>query len=218
MSEQRSIAIKNYINQTFVHEDPILLKAKQNATDLPPIAIPEQVGKLLYLLTQLQKPKRILEIGTLAGYSTLWLAKAAPNATILTIEQNPIHAAQARTTFAELNYSIILLEEDAKHALARLVQEGDSFDLIFLDAAKEEYPSYFPFIVALAHPGTLLLTDNLIPKGNITLQPAPKDIQAIKIYEYNRLLANHPALETALATTIVGDQGRIDALGISIFS
>lgn len=87
MTLERNAAIKRYIYDTFVTEDPILLDIKQRAlaSDLPVIAVPENVGKALYMLAKLRQPRRILEIGTLAGYSTVWLARGAPEATIVTI-------------------------------------------------------------------------------------------------------------------------------------
>lgn len=221
MAVNRNAEIKDYICQTFVKEDDALLAAKSHsvAEGLPNIAIPENVGQLLYIFVKMQKPKKILEVGTLAGYSTLWLAKGAPEATIITLEHDPKHAKVACDNFRRttLGNNINLVEGDASETLKRFIREGESpFDMIFLDADKEGYPEYLPLLIALSRPGTLLLTDNLIPKDGEINEPRPKDQIAFYTYRYNELIASHPQLDSILLTTIVGDNGRVDALGISI--
>lgn len=220
MTNNRSAEIKDYICQTFANEDEALSAAKEHALkeELPPIAIPENVGKLIYLLAKIQKPKRILEVGTLGGYSTLWLAKGAPDAEIITLEYNPKHAAVARENFQRAGQGKIkVIEGDALKTLQNFIKNGETpFDLIFLDADKEDYPAYLPFLLALSGPNTLLLTDNLIPKVSPINKPLEDDLTAVKIYQYNEMLASHQQIDTILATTIVGESGRIDALGISL--
>lgn len=221
MTEQRSAAIKDYIYKTFVQEDECLLQTKKHAhaEGLPEISIPENVGKLLYILTKLRKPRRILEIGTLAGYSTLWFAKAAPKAKIFTLESNPTHSKIAQKNFQQAAYAknITLIEGDALKTLKSFKESGEPpFDLIFLDADRKVYPTYFPYLLAVADEETLLLTDNLIPKESAINRPESTDIDATNTYHYNQMLALHPSLETILATTIVGQRGRVDALGISL--
>lgn len=216
MIEDRNSAIKDYICRLFAQEDEHLATAKMRArdADLPNIAIPSHVGKLLSFFARLQKPKRILEVGTLAGYSTLWLAKGAPDAEIITLENNPEHASIARENLKGFS-QVRIIEDDALKVLKELT---GPFDLIFLDADKEGYPLYLPHLISLSRPGTLLLTDNLIPKAGTIENPHPKDQIAHKTYEYNQILSSHPQIETVLATTLVGDNARIDALGISIIS
>jgi predicted O-methyltransferase YrrM len=221
MTKSRTQQISDYIRSTFVKEEDLFLAIKRHAQQeaLPNIAVPENVGKLLYLFTKLQKPKRILEIGTLAGYSTMWFASAAPDATITTIECNQKYANVARDNFkrSDLGNKIELIVENALKVLERYIQDGEPpFDLIFLDADKEGYPHYLPLMLALSRPGTLLLTDNLIPKHGEIKIPPPHDNIAASTYRYNELLTSHPKLETILVPTIVGEEGRIDALGISL--
>ncbi len=222
MSDQRNSEIKNYISSLFAVEDEDLKSIKQKAVeaDLPSIAIPESVGKLLYILTKLQKPKRILEIGTLAGYSTTWFAKAAPEAKIVTIELDPLHTEVARKNFENLSLkNIQLIQGRAQETLQTMISQGAmSFDLFFLDADKEGYPIYLEYILKLARSGSLLISDNLIPKEDKINKPLEKEVIATKIYEFNRKLAAHPNIETILTPTIVGDNGRVDALGISLIS
>lgn len=219
METSRNAAIKDYINSLFIREDVDLLNAKKCNAILPNIAIPENVGKLLYLLTKLQNPKRILEIGTLGGYSTIWFAKAAPEAHIITLEVNPDHASIALDNFKSCNLleRIQLLEGDARATLQHFVEtEEPPFDLIFLDADKENYPLYLPLMLKISRPGTLILTDNLIPKDEQINKSLPQDGISNGTYLYNSLLAAEKRLETILITTIVGSKGRLDALGASI--
>lgn len=220
MTKTRNSAIRDYLSQTFVNEDEGLVAAKQRAEKegLPNISISPHVGKLLSFLTRLQNPKRILELGTLAGYSTLWLAKGAPDAKIITIENNPKHAKVARANF-QTSTNIELIEGDALEIIKQFVKEKvDPFDLIFLDAYKEGYPLYLPYLLELSRPGTMLVTDNLIPKEEKINEPDPRNMIATRTYEYNLLLAKHSKLDTIPVTTIVGEEGRVDALGVTIVS
>jgi predicted O-methyltransferase YrrM len=221
MATSSNHEIKEYICKKFVKESGLVALAKSRSKEahLPDIAVPENVGKLLSILALLKKPKRILEIGTLAGYSTLWMAQSVPDAEIVTLEYDPNHSAIAKKNFQDCGVSsqIKLIEGDAAITLQSMIQQNEEpFDLIFLDADKERYPLYLPLLLALSKEGTLLLTDNLIPKNGPINQPPPGDGIAAGTYHYNDLIASHPNLETILINTIVGISGRIDALGVSI--
>lgn len=218
-ANERNAAICDYIRETFVEECASLQEAKKSSLQkgFPDISVPQSVGKLLYMLTLLQKPQRILEIGTLTGYSTLWLAQGAPHAEILTIEYDPKHAAIARDNFKKAARNIQVLEGDAVDILAEMIgQKVVPFDLIFLDADKDSYPDYLPLILALSKTGTMILSDNLIPREVAINAPLHTDVQAVGVYKYNSLLASNPRLETILVPTIIEKWGRLDALGISI--
>jgi predicted O-methyltransferase YrrM len=154
----------------------------------------------------------------LAGYSTLWLAKGAPNAQILTIEKVPEHVEIAQENFAHSPFGkkIQIFEGEALDILQQFVQQKQIFDMIFLDADKENYPNYLPLLLKLSQKGTLLLTDNLIPKIGEINRPHPDDLVATRTYQYNELLRSEERAETILIPTIVGDQGRLDALGITL--
>ncbi len=219
---ERNQAIKQYICDYFAKEDQTLLQIHQNSQKegLPDIHIPANVGKLIYLLTQLKSPKKILEIGTLAGYSTLWMARAlAKNAKIVSLELDPHHAVISRKHLkdAGVGHMVEIREGIASVLLEEMIKKKEGpFDLIFIDADKESYPQYLEYAVALAESGTLILTDNLIPKGEAINQPAPTNVEATSIYAFNQKMAMHPRLESIIATTIVGNSGRIDGLGIAI--
>jgi predicted O-methyltransferase YrrM len=222
LMSQRNAEIKNYICTHFAQEDQDLLTVTKNAksAEIPEIAVSSDIGKIIYLLAKLHRPKRILEVGTLAGYSTTWLSKAAPEAKIITLEYNPNFASVAKANFKELNldHQIRIIEGDAKASMEKLIDEKTSpFDLIFLDAFNEEYPDLLPYILKLSSPGTMLLTDNLIPKeGQINFDEG-RDLEAVKTYEYNAMLTRLPNVETVFIPTIVGKKGRTDALAVSIF-
>ncbi|MFN4173896.1 MAG: O-methyltransferase, partial [Parachlamydiaceae bacterium] len=210
--------IKKYILETFVKEDEPMIYAKKASrkNTLPPIEVPPNVGKLLYLLARLQRPKRILEIGTLGGYSALWLEKALePDGKIITIEIVPDHIACAKEVIKSAGKEdrIEIREGDALKILDDMKNEAP-FDLIFIDADKRNYPNYLEKILPLARKGTLILSDNLIPKIEPINKPA--HLESERIYEYNQMIANHPRLESILISTIVGEAGRLDGLGLSI--
>lgn len=222
MDIERNKAIKSYISKYFVKEDEALhyVKKISSQENLPNIAVSDNVGKTLYILTKLKKPKRILEIGTLAGYSTLWFAKAAPEATIITLEGQKKHVEVAQNSFnhAKLSDRVQILEGNAQESLLELIEKKEKFDLIFLDANKEEYPVYLPLILKLAEKEALLLSDNLIPKKSEIEKPFDDDLEGIQIYHFNQLLASNPNIDSIILTNIVHDNGRIDGLGVSIIS
>jgi predicted O-methyltransferase YrrM len=219
MEASRNIEIKNYICKNIIKNSADLTAAKQHAlkNNLPAMEVPENIGMLLYLLTKLRQPQRILEIGTLSGCSTMWLAKGAPYAKIITLERNAKHAQVARENFERSSDTqhIQIIEGDAFDTLKHFIEhEEPPFDLIFLDADKAAYAHYLPLLLTLSKSGTLLLSDNLIPKDGQINNPEKK--RAIGVYQFNELLISNPHIETTFIPTLVGDQGRVDALGISL--
>lgn len=214
---QRNCSIKNYIENLFAGEDEKIQFARENSKQegLKEIQVPACVGKMLYLLTKIQNPRRVLEIGTLGGYSTLWMAKAlSQEGHILTLECEEKHGriALQHIERAGLQNQVEIRICDATAELPKL---KGPFDLIFIDADKESYPFYLEWAVALSRPGTLILTDNLIPKRGTIAHPDPRDIEALAVYEFNQKMAAHPKLESTIFPTIVGENGRIDSLGVA---
>lgn len=218
----RNHAIKEYIHGLFVDEDEHLTFAKENslAQGLPDIHVPAHVGKFIYLLAKIRAPKKVLEIGTLGGYSTLWLARAlTPDGKLTSLELNPhhVHLAQQHIAKAGFASQVDVRQGPAFDLLHRMIaQREEPFDLIFIDADKENYPAYLELALALSKPGTLILSDNLIPKGDPIGKPTPTHQEGVSIYQFNQEIAKHPRLESVLATTIVGNHGRVDAIGLSI--
>jgi predicted O-methyltransferase YrrM len=210
--------LKEYIETLFCPEDEILrlIKIHSKNVGLPPIQIPAQVGKLLSLLAKIQGANRILEIGTLGGYSTIWLARPLPpKGKLISLEFNPKHVEIARLHIEEagLAHCIDIYQGEASEKLEEFIENQTSpFDLIFIDANKENNASYLDQSIQLSRPGTLILIDNLIPKGEQVGKPC--NDEAVSIYQFNQYFAHHPSLETILLPILSG-QGRIDGLGLA---
>ncbi len=221
MSE-RACKIERYISELFAPEDGVLssLREEARALHMPDIHVPAYVGKLLYSLVIMMQPKKVLEVGTLAGYSAIWLARAlTKEAKLISLELFPHHAALARQKLEEagLTDRAEVREGMALAEMRRMVERDESpFDIIFIDADKKHYPAYLEQALLLSRPGSLILSDNLIPRGEEIGDATKGDENAEAIYRFNQLLANHPRLESSLITTIADHHGRIDALGLSI--
>jgi len=156
-----------YLDQVFALEDEALRDTRRaaEAAGFPPIAISPAVGSMLKAMAQLVSAKTIVEAGTLAGYSAIWLARGlAPGGSIRTIETDPKHAAFARERFAAagLADSVTVVEGTALTRLSEMATTPGSVDLIFLDSDKREYPECLPHIAALLRPGGLLIADNVL--------------------------------------------------------
>lgn len=211
MSEPLWTSVDDYITQMLVPSDPALdaAIAASNAAGLPPIAVTPAQGKLLYLLARLLGARRILEIGTLGGYSTIWLARALPgDGRIITIESEPRHADVARANIARAGLAARtdLRLGPALEILPLLAAEKEGpFDLSFIDADKANIPSYFKHALKLSRPGSLIIVDNVVREGRV-LEAASSDPDIIGIRKFNELLALEPGIcATALQT--VGAKG-----------
>lgn len=210
--------VKNYLDRRFGQESALLHSIRTQSSDeqLPEIQVPIYMGKILYLMATIQKPRQILEIGTLGGYSTAWLAQALPpQGRLISLEISSHHAEKAREHLKELSGKNI--EIRVGHAVELLAQlaaaEEGPFDLIFIDADKENNALYLDWSLRLSRPGALILIDNLIPKGPKVGYPSHEEAKCI--YAFNDYLAQHPLLEVAVLPTLVGTQGRLDAMAIA---
>lgn len=214
----RANQIKDYLGGLFGAEDEVLLAVKKNAKEagLPNIHVSSTVGKLLYCLAMIHRPLKVLEIGTLAGYSAIWLARALPpEGKIISLECYPEHAALARKNiaFAGFENRVEVREGMAGDLMEQMIQKGEGpFDMVFIDADKENYLLYLDKAIQLSRPGTLILGDNLIPKED-ELHPHYSEPKVI--YRFNQQLATDKRLESILVPTL-RNNGRIDALGIAI--
>lgn len=219
---KRNRQVKDYICTHFCADPKPMAHAldisKQEG--LKNIQVPSNVAKLLFMISKLVKPKRILEIGTLGGYSTLWLAEGLlSDGVLITIESESLHVqvAEKNIAFAGKEKQIVILQGNALDICQGMIdRKEEPFDLIFIDADKSEYPRYLELILQLSKSGTVILSDNLIPKRGAVGCPDPRDNEALAIYQYNQILADHPRLDTIPITTIVGEKGRIDSTGLSI--
>jgi predicted O-methyltransferase YrrM len=167
--QERWTAVDDYITGLLVPED---------AAGLPPIAVTPNQGKLLGLLARVQGARKVLELGTLGGYSTIWLARALPaDGRLVTLEAQAEYAEVARANIARagLEKRVELRVAPALETLPRLVDEGAGpFDLIFIDADKQNNPGYFEWSLKLSRPGTLIVVDNVV-RGGAILDPNADD-------------------------------------------
>jgi predicted O-methyltransferase YrrM len=211
MNPEQWTAVDQYITDALVPVDPVLEAALQAsaAAGLPAINVSPAQGKFLHLLTRIHGARLVLEIGTLGGYSTLWLARALqPGGRVVTLELDPKHAAVARANFARAGLAdmIELREGKALDSLAQLAAENDGpFDLIFIDADKVSIPEYFTWALKLSRRGTVIIVDNVVRKGAVTdAHTTDPSVQGVR--RLNAMLASEKRVS---ATTIqtVGSKG-----------
>ena len=172
-ADSRWTDVDNYFLDTIVKPDPVLddVLRRSEVAGLPSISVTAPQGKFLQLLASFQSPRSILEIGTLGGYSTVWLARALqPGGKLVTIEFEPRHAEVARETvrLAGLSNAVEIRVGSALDILPILSAErGPSFDFTFVDADKPSAPAYFEWAVALSRPGGVIVVDNVVRDGEL---------------------------------------------------
>jgi predicted O-methyltransferase YrrM len=195
--------VDEYLDTTVLDDDPVLSAALEDsgAAGLPKIAVSAQQGKFLSLLATAVGARRILEIGTLGGYSTIWLARGAgPDGRVTTLEYEPKHAEVARANIdrAGVGDRVEVLVGAALDTLPSVT--GGPFDLVFIDADKENNPGYLEWAVKLTHPGSVIVVDNVIREGEILSPGDDPVLQGTrKVLE---LMGEHPQLDTAVLQTV----------------
>jgi predicted O-methyltransferase YrrM len=210
--------VDQYIEDLFVPRDPALEQglADAAAAGLPEIAVSPNEGKLLHLLARLVRPARILEIGTLGGYSTTWLARALRSSgRLVSLELDPHHAEVARRNLARAGLAdrVEIRVGPATETLRSMIAASEApFDVVFVDADKETYPQYLELSLRLSRPGTLVLADNVVRNGGV-LEPDSRDVRVQGARAFNAALAANPRLESIIVP-IFRDQ--LDGLSISI--
>jgi predicted O-methyltransferase YrrM len=211
MSLDQWTEVDQFLAGLFAPPDPVLEQAlaAADAAGMPPINVSPSQGRMLYLLARAARAERILEIGTLAAYSTIWLGRAlAPGGRLITLEINPEHAAVARANLerAGLSETVEVRLGTALDSLTRLAESGDApFDLVFIDADKPTTPDYVSWALKLTHPGSLIVVDNIVRGGNIS-DPATTDENARGMRVALELLARDPRV-TGAALQTVGTKG-----------
>ncbi|MCV7438718.1 O-methyltransferase [Mycobacterium seoulense] len=195
--------VDDFLNDTVVGDDPALRAALQasDAAGLPQIAVSAQQGKFLSLLAGAIQAQRVLEIGTLGGFSTIWLARGAgPQGRVVTLEYEPRHAEVARANLERAGVAdrVEVIVGAALDTLPTV--DGGPFDLVFIDADKENYVEYLRWAVRLARPGALILADNVIREGQI-IEPQ-RNAQAEAVRQTLQLMGEHPRLDTAVIQTV----------------
>jgi len=211
MSKTEWTKVDEYYNDLFMPRDPILEQALEDsaAVGLPGINVAPNQGKLLFLLAKATGAQNVLEIGTLGGYSTVWLGRALPpNGRLITLELNPKHAevAQKNIVRAGLEKVVQIRQGPALRSLEQLVSEGAApFDVVFIDADKPTYTEYFQWSLKLSRRGTLIIADNVVRNGAVT-DPASKDEMVLGIRRFNDAVAKETRV-SATALQTVGSKG-----------
>ncbi len=215
--EQSWADVDDYIVERLVPEQKALdfvIEASE-AAGLPPIAVTPAQGKFLELLARIHGASKILELGTLGGYSTIWLARALPaGGHVVTLESEPRHADIAKANIAEAGFGEVvdIRVGPALQTLPALVAEdAGPFDLIFIDADKENYPGYFEWSLKLAKPGTVIVGDNVVRDGAILDPDSPDPITGAPdlipgVRSFYDLVSAEPKV-TATAIQTVGAKG-----------
>ncbi|MGA2813672.1 MAG: O-methyltransferase [Candidatus Acidiferrum sp.] len=219
MSQDLWSAVDAYLCSHLIAPDPILEAAIQSsvAAGLPSIAVTPTLGKFLHLLARVQNAKHILEIGTLAGYSSIWLARALPpTGRLITLEYDPKHAAVASANFLRAGLQDVI-ELRIGRALDTLPEVAAShpapFDLIFIDADKQNNPAYFEWALKLSRPGSLIIVDNVIRDGAI-LDAATNDPVVKGVQQLYTVLHDNPRVQST-ALQIVDAKGH-DGFALSL--
>ena len=207
--------IDAYVAGLYAPPDEALTAALRESerAGLPQINVSASQGRLLQMLVEISGARRILEIGTLGGYSAIHFARALPeDGDLISLELEERHAEVARQNIgrAGLSEKVEIRVGDAHEALAGLVENGEGpFDLIFIDADKEGYPEYLDWSLRLSRPGTLILGDNVIRDGSVI---DPEDPSSRAMREFNEKLAEDPRL-SALVLPLIREG--IDGLAIA---
>jgi predicted O-methyltransferase YrrM len=211
MTQEKWTEVDRYITDLLVAPDPALdaALAASVAAGLPPINVAPNQGKLLHLLARIQGARRILEIGTLGGYSTIWLARALPpGGRLVTLELDPKHAEVARANLARagLDSVVDVRVGRAADTLAQLAAgRPEPVDLIFVDADKASTAEYFDWALRLARPGSVIIVDNVVRQGAVA-DAASTDAAVQGIRRFNQALAAERRVSATELQT-VGSKG-----------
>lgn len=207
-----------YIERLFIPRDGALEHSLRDAEQagLPAINVSPNQGKLLYLVARLVGARRVLEIGTLGGYSTIWLARALPpDGKVITLELDPKHAEVARRNLdrAGVGDRVEIRTGRAADTLHAMIDRREGpFDVIFIDADKSSYIDYLNLSLRLARPGSVILADNLIRNGRV-MDAAATEENVRGARTYNDAIAAHPRLDSLIVPII---RQNLDGLSISI--
>ncbi|WP_051963610.1 O-methyltransferase [Deinococcus misasensis] len=196
--------LDHYIQKHYAHEDALLrnILTRSEAAGLRNIHLSPTQAKMLQMLVKIHGSKRILEVGSLGGYSGTWLARALPeNGQLVTLEMDPLAAQVARETFQEagLESRVQLIEGDAIQTMKGLLKQ-EPFDFVFIDAHKPHYPEFYEFAMRLVRPGSVIVLDNVVQHGKV-LDNSLKESQYRKIRELNAFIGMDPRVEAIMVPT-----------------
>lgn len=206
VTRERWTAVDRWYDQLLTPADPALAAALE-APGLPAIHVSPNQGKFLHLLARACRAERVLEVGTLAGYSAIWLARALPpGGRLVTLELDPHHARVARANLAAAGLDGVaeVVEGPAHESLAKL-DEAEPFDLVFVDADKQSYPAYLRQALRLTRPGGVIVADNVVRDGAV-VDPDSRDEMVLGVRRFAELVAAEPRLAATVVQT-VGEKG-----------
>lgn len=218
MGQSQWTEVDAFLGSLIVGEDDTLAEATAAAqrAGLPPISVSPAAGKLLYLLAKLLGARRILEIGTLGGYSAIWMARALPtDGHLVSLEYSPRHAEVASGNIARAGLvgTVEIRVGAAAESLPKLAAEGvEPFDMVFIDADKGGYPGYLDWALELTRPGSLIVADNVV-RGGAVADGLSRDPNVQGVRSYLEKVAADPRLEGTVMQT-VGVKG-YDGLSIA---
>lgn len=207
MSQEVWVTVDQYFDDLFAAPDPVMEAVLSAMADLPQMQITAQQGKFLHLIAQIIGAKRILEIGTLGGYSAIWMARALPtDGKLITLEYEAKHAEIARNNFARAGLSALIecRVGAALDSLQALKDEGgEAFDLIFVDADKVNNVNYLNWALKFSRIGTVLIFDNVV-RGGAVLEAHSTDPNVQGTRALNDALANEARLSVSALQTVGG--------------
>ena len=209
MAEDEWAKVDDYLVEALILPDPVLDQAlaDSDAAGLPAINVAANQGKLLMLIAQMAGARRILEVGTLGGYSTIWLARALPaDGRLVTLEYDPKHADLARRNLRRAGFGekVEVIVGRAIDTLPKL-QDQAPLDLVFIDADKPSNPDYLAWALKLTRPGSVIIVDNVVRAGRVA-EADSADANVIGVRRMMRMIAEEPRLE-ATAVQTVGAKG-----------
>jgi len=215
MSEKLWADVDAYLEDVLLGDDSVLdaTRKASRAAGLPDIAVSPTQGKLLYLMARMIGAKRILEVGTLGGYSAIWLARALPaDGELITLEYDPKHADVARSNIKNAGFAdrVDIITGAAIDTLPTL---GGMFDFSFIDADKKSNPDYFQWALKLSQQGSVIVVDNVIREGRV-IETDSNDANIEGIRRLNTIIAKEPRV-SATAIQTVGNKG-YDGLAIAL--
>ncbi len=199
--------VDDYIRTLLGEEDDVLKATDRSIKEanIPPISVSANQGKFLQVLAKACGAKKILEIGTLVGYSTIWMARSLPNnGKLISLEFEPLHAAVAKKNIesAGLSHIVEIRIGKALDLLPNIEANNEGpFDMIFIDADKHPYTEYFQWALKLSRRGTLIVADNVIRDGKV-MDPDSTDEMVLGVRRFNDFLANSSAVTATIIQTV----------------
>jgi predicted O-methyltransferase YrrM len=197
--------LEEYVGALYAHDDALLNELREEAdrAGLPPIAITPRAGRTLQVLLRAVGARRVLEIGTLGGYSAIWMARAlGDDGRILSLEVEPAHAEFARRQLARAGLADRVTVRVGRALELLPALDGEQFDAVFIDADKDPMPTYLDWALRLTRKGGLIAADNALWGGRVA-DPEVNDAATLAVREFNRRFASEPRLDAVVLP--VGD-------------